>query len=88
MKTIDAMELGLFPNLITPCEPQLGKRGLYPNLSKKSSEIRPSQNRMNIIAYCNGKNSIFDICKYVGLNLKTVVEELIILLDHKIIKMS
>ena len=89
MKTIiDAMELGLFPNLTTPCEPQLGKRGLYPNLSKKSSEIRPSQNRMNIIAYCNGKNSIFDICQYVGLNLKTVVEELIILLDHKIINIS
>ena len=40
---------------------------------------------MNILAYCNGKNSIFDICKFVGLNLNIVLEELKLLRDNQLI---
>lgn len=82
---IDAFEFGIFPVNNFACEPQLGKRGLYPNLSKKSNIKRSSENRMNILAYCNGKNSIFDICKFVGLNLITVLEELKLLRDNQLI---
>ena len=80
LKTIvDAFELGLYPLLKTPCEPQLGKRGLYPNISHIKHKIHPAKTRMNIIAYCNGKNSIFDICEITNLNLRTVLSELKIL---------
>ena len=78
MKSIvDAFELGLNPLVRTFCEPQLGKRGLYPNLSQKTTNERhPAQTRMDIIAYCNGSNTIFDICKLTGLSLKEVINEI------------
>ena len=31
---VDAFELGLYPKLVTKCEPQLGKRDLYPTISQ------------------------------------------------------
>ncbi len=77
---IDAFELGLNPSVRTYCEPQLGKRGLYPNISKENNNERhPAQTRMDVLAYCNGENSIFDICNLTGLNLRTVVDEINIL---------
>lgn len=46
-------------------EPQLGKRGLYPTVSRKGSydEIKAM---MNLIAYSDGKNDLFDISKIIG----------------------
>jgi aminopeptidase-like protein len=42
------------------CEPQLGKRGLYPTLSTKSTSI-VVKNMMNFVAYADGNNDLFDI---------------------------
>jgi aminopeptidase-like protein len=44
------------------CEPQLGKRGLYPTLSTKqtSGQVR---DMMNLIAYCDGKLSLLQIAE-------------------------
>lgn len=41
-------------------EPQLGKRGLYPAISKKSS-ANEVKNMMDFIAYADGKNDLIDI---------------------------
>ena len=80
LKTIvDAFELGLYPSLKIPCEPQLGKRGLYPNISHIKNKTLSVKTRMNILTFCNGKNSIFDICEITNLNLRTVLSELKIL---------
>ena len=47
------------------CEPQLGKRGLYPTLStKKSSE--EARVMMNLISYCDGQNTILDIAEKIN----------------------
>lgn len=81
---IDAFETCLFPCCKFPCEPQLGKRGLYPNISQKSSN-HPARARMDILAFCNGKNSIFDIAKLANLKLETVVHELKLLLNADLI---
>ena len=45
-----------------PCEPQMGKRGLYPTLSKK---IQPKFTRqiMNVLSYCDGTNTFEEISK-------------------------
>jgi len=48
-----------------PCEPQLGKRGLYPNTSVKSSG-HLVRDQMNVLSYCDGVNdliSIAELCK-------------------------
>ena len=47
------------------CEPQLGKRGLYPTISQKGSydEIRAMT---NFIAYADGSNDLIDISNIIG----------------------
>ena len=75
LKTIvDAFEEGLYPKLLTFGEPQLGRRKLYPNLSKsgKSNSVKL---RMDFLAYCDGKTNIFDICKIINCDLYSVLKE-------------
>ena len=58
------------------CEPNLGKRGLYPTLSKKDSYQNTTvQNRTNLIAYSDGTNNIFKISKILNLDLQILLEE-------------
>ena len=47
------------------CEPQLGKRGLYPTLSTAASgtEVREM---MNLIAYCDGRHDLIEIAERIG----------------------
>ncbi len=47
------------------CEPQLGKRGLYPTLSVKNS-TRAVRDMMNFIAYADGENNLVDISNKIG----------------------
>jgi len=47
------------------CEPQLGKRGLYPTLSEKGSGTSV-RTMMNLIAYCDGKNTLLDIAEKIN----------------------
>jgi aminopeptidase-like protein len=47
------------------CEPQLGKRGLYPTISTKDSGAQV-RNMMNFIAYADGKHSLIEIANIIG----------------------
>lgn len=47
-------------------EPQLGKRGLYPNISKKNSGAIV-KDMMNILAYADGSNDLIDISTITGI---------------------
>lgn len=61
------------------CEPQLGKRGLYPTLSTKESE-KYVMDMINLIAYADGKHDLIDIANIVGVSaikLIPIVEKLI-----------
>ena len=63
LKCIDVFEKNLFsPKIKTLCEPQLGKRGLYPNLSSKKTHLQ-TRNMMNFISYSDGSNTILQIAK-------------------------
>lgn len=60
-------------------EPQLGKRGLYPTLSTKSSseEVR---NMLNFISYADGKNDLTDISNKIQVpawELYSIAEQLL-----------
>ncbi len=46
-------------------EPQLGKRGLYPNLSRKKSSASV-RTMMDVIAYADGTNDLVDISTVIG----------------------
>ncbi len=86
IKTIvDAFELGLYPLIQTKCEPHLGKRGLYPTISHTTGDIHPAKILTNILTYCNGKNTIFDICELTDLNLKEVLDQMKIIYEKNLL---
>jgi aminopeptidase-like protein len=58
-----------YPKINVLCEPQLGKRGLYPSVSTKESG-KSVRNMMNFISYCDGKNSILDISELCEIPFK------------------
>lgn len=47
------------------CEPQLGKRGLYPTLSTKVS-ARQVEALMNLLAYCDGSEDLLAVAERIG----------------------
>ena len=48
------------------CEPQLGRRGLYPTLSTRESNAIV-RNMMNLIAYADGRNDLLQIADRINL---------------------
>tara|TARA_A100001035_G_scaffold279903_1_gene282932 strand:- start:17144 stop:18460 length:1317 start_codon:yes stop_codon:yes gene_type:complete len=83
---IEAFEIGLFPNIEVLGEPQLGKRNLYPNTSKRYQRPDDVKRRMDTLAYCDSNHSLFDISKIINCNLAEVLKEIYVLKENKIIK--
>ena len=83
---IDAFELALYPKTQIICEPNLGKRKLYPTISRKGIYNNEVKLRSNLIAYANGANSIFKISNLLNLNLDLVSKEFKKLKKKKILK--
>ena len=55
------------------CEPQLGKRNLYPTVSKKGS-YDGIRSLTNFIAYADGTNDLIDISNRIGVSVKELIE--------------
>ena len=89
---IDVFENCLYPKTNFFCEPNMGKRNLYPTISKKFSypdskkfTYADLKTRMDIIAFGDGKTSLFEIAELINKPLKEVIEESKILKKNKII---
>jgi aminopeptidase-like protein len=67
------------------CEPQMGKRGLYSNLSTKNLNIF-SRNLMNFLQYSDGKNDLNKISRLINLDKKKVLKIYKLLIKEKLIK--
>ena len=50
------------------CEPNMGKRGLYPTLSTRIK--KPTEDLMNFLTYADGKNDLERVSKYINKNYK------------------
>lgn len=75
---IEALERNVYPKVTVLCEPQLGKRGLYPTLSTKASgaEVRLM---MDLITWSDGTRSLIEIaelCNSPVWELYPIVEKL------------
>lgn len=62
---INSIERNYYCNVKMFCEPQLGKRGLYPTLSHKHSSDEVLE-MSNFIAYADGRNDLFDISRMIN----------------------
>jgi aminopeptidase-like protein len=72
------------PQAFYLCEPNMGKRGLYPLNSIKNSYKDPKI-LMNILSFCDGKTEDIEIARLTGLSPEQVKLNLKILYENKLI---
>jgi aminopeptidase-like protein len=82
---IKIIEGNYYPKIKMLCEPQLGKRGLYSNLSEKNNYNNNSL-LMNILAYSDGKTSLIEMAEKFDVNFAAVESNCQKLLDHGLIE--
>ena len=72
-KSIELLEKNNYYKVNVLCEPQLGKRGLYPTISTKSSgDI--VRTMMDFIAYADGNNDLIDIANIIGVQAEELFD--------------
>ncbi len=83
-ESIKILNKKLIPKNLILCEPQMGKRGLYPTLSsKKQNKITKSY--MDFLQYADGKNDIENISDLIKINLNSVKKIYNVLKRNKLI---
>ncbi len=72
-KTIELIEKNYTYRATTPCEPQLGKRGLYPTLSTRGAgySVRAMT---NVLAYADGTRDLVDLAEKIGITADEAIE--------------
>ena len=86
-RALEALERNLYSRVTVLGEPQLGKRGLYPTLSTKSSgaEVRLM---MNLITWSDGSRSLLEIAELCSVpiwDLYILVDNLV---KHRLLRLS
>lgn len=71
-KCIQCIESNEKLKLTVLCEPQLGKRGLYPNTGKATNRDEVSLT-LALLAYCDGEHSLLDIANKCDVNMLDLV---------------
>ena len=69
---IDLLEHNHVYRVTTPCEPQLGKRGLYPTLSTREAGYAVRA-MTNVLAYSDGTRDLIDLATHIGLGPEEAV---------------
>lgn len=82
---IDALEHNCYYEVQCYCEPQLGRRGLYPTISQKSTynEIAAM---CDFIAYADGNNDIIDISDIINVPVRDLIPIINKLLQNGLIR--
>ena len=70
-KSIEILLERIYPKCKIMCEPQMGKRGLYPTLSTKN-ENKLTRSYMDFLQYADGTNSLEKISNLIKLELNSV----------------
>jgi aminopeptidase-like protein len=83
-KCIKALESNKVYKVTTLCEPQLGKRGLYPTVSRKGqyNEVRKM---LNLLAYADGKNDLIDISNIINVPVDELMGMIDTLIKNKLL---
>lgn len=71
-RCLDLLEKNRVYRTTCLCEPQLGKRGLYPTLSMKGSAGDVSVS-MNLLVYADGERDLVDIAETIGVPAEKLV---------------
>jgi aminopeptidase-like protein len=84
-RVIEIIEYNSYPKATYSCEPNLGKRNLYPLVSTKESWAHVSV-IINILALSDGKRSILDIAELINLPASAVKEKVKLLCSEGLLE--
>ena len=84
-KAIEVIETNCWPEVTVLCEPQLGKRDLYPTLSTKTSG-KSVEMMMDLIAYSDGSHSLLDIAEIIRAPMWELVKIYKKLIEHGLLR--
>ena len=84
-KSIEILLENIYPKYKIICEPQMGKRGLYPTLSTKN-EMKLTRSYMDFLQYSDGSNSLKKISDLINLNYESTEKINLILLKNGLIR--
>lgn len=84
VKVINALEYNRHYQMTCPCEPQLGKRGLYPTISQKGTyaAFRAMQ---HFTAYADGRNDLIAISEIIGTPVDQLIPIVGRLMEHHLV---
>ena len=83
-KAIILLENNFIYKVVLPCEPQLGKKGLYPLVSTRETQ-KQVETMMNFIAYADGKTDLVTIANRINVDALECIEIINSLLIEKVI---
>ena len=83
-KVIQLIEGNRFYKAAYPCEPQLGKRGLYPTLSTRGAG-NTVRAMTNLLAYADGTRDLIDIAALTGISADEALDTAARLLEAGLI---
>ena len=84
-KSIEILLERIYPKYKIICEPQMGKRNLYPTLSTKDSD-KFTRSYMDFLQYADGTNSLEKISNLINLNLNSVKKVYFLLKNFQLVK--
>ena len=83
-EAIEALEKNKKFKLTVLCEPQMGKRGLYPTLSKKNS-VKDVKLMMDFMSMCDGMLSLLEIAVLLDMPIWELYPTVDMLKEHNLI---
>ena len=84
VKVVNALEHNAYYQMTCKCEPQLGKRGLYPTISQKGtySDVRAMQ---HFTAYADGRNDLIGISNILDVPVDVLIPIKDKLMEHHLL---
>jgi aminopeptidase-like protein len=83
-RCLDLIEANATYVVANPCEPQLGKRGLYPSMSTPETRAQV-RDLANFLAYADGKRDLLDLADTIGADFFACAEIAATLRKHDLI---
>lgn len=87
LRCIECLEQNYRLEGLVLCEPQLGRRGLYPPLG--GSRESPSNSltmMLDVLAYCDGKQSLLSLAEKIGRPVWELIETIDTLEQHELLR--
>ena len=84
-KALDVIERNNYYVSSVLCEPQMGKRGLYPTISTKDTKKQVGL-MMDFISLCDGEKPLIEICEDLNVPAWDLYELIDQLISHKVIR--